>query len=508
MSGFILRALTLPVLFFAPLAVLAGPVQSSHLSLPPDAASHRQVVVDIFTASYDVYRKYAWGQDEVAPISKKPLNPRNGWGASIVDGMSTMYIMGLEDLFNDAVNFAQGIDFSHSKTADTVSLFESTIRYVAGLLSAYELSGKKHPGLVTKAKQLADCLSLGWTNNNVIPYNDLDFKHNTFENTGTSIAAAGTLTLEWSRLSLYTGNNTYRKLAEDAVLRIANNNAHVIAAGLPGQGLDPKTGAPTDAYVTWGGGSDSYFEYLIKYARLSNTDDNTYADKWRLAVESSIKTLLKTSTVGDHVYLADYDDDRKIRHVSSHLACFHAGNWMLGGRLLNNETIVNIGLRLNDGCWNTYSSTATGIGPDGFAFASADGDYTGEQPPTTAQRAFYNKNGFYITNGYYIQRPEVLESNFYAWRVTGDTKYIDRAASAVRSFQAYLRADGGYAGVEDVDSKQPSKNDETQSFWFAEVLKYLFLTFDDPGHISLDDYVFNTEAHPFLAPPAKSKYGS
>ena len=46
---------------------------------------------------------------------------------------------------------------------------------------------------------------------------------------------------------------------------------------------------------TWGGGSDSYFEYLIKYARLSNTDDNTFADSWLTAVDSSIKTLMKVS---------------------------------------------------------------------------------------------------------------------------------------------------------------------------------------------------------------------
>jgi len=47
-----------------------------------------------------------------------------------------------------------------------------------------------------------------------------------------------------------------------------------------------------------------------------------------------------------------------------------------------------------------------------------------------------------------------------------------------------------------------------QSFWFAEVLKYLYLTFDDPNHISLDSYVFNTEGHPFPAGPASIKTGT
>ena len=43
------------------------------------------------------------------------------------------------------------------------SIFESTIRYVGGLISAYELSGKQHSFLIEKAKQLADRLSLAWS---------------------------------------------------------------------------------------------------------------------------------------------------------------------------------------------------------------------------------------------------------------------------------------------------------------------------------------------------------
>lgn len=110
---------------------------------------------------------------------------------------------------------------------------------------------------------------------------------------------------------------------------------------------------------------------------------------------------------------------------------------------------------------------------------SKDGDYTGGSPPTAEQIAFYDLNGYYITAADYVLRPEVLESNFYAWRVTGDVKYLDRAASAIKSFQEYLsvkKADGtvgGYAGIDDVNNKESSRIDDTESFWFAEVLKYL-----------------------------------
>ena len=72
-------------------------------------------------------------------------------------------------------------------------------------------------------------------------------------------------------------------------------------------------------------------------------------------------------------------------------------------------------------------------------------------------------------------RPEVLESNFYAFRVTGYTKYLDRAASAIDSFNNYLAATNGFAGLYDANSVNSQKIDDTESFWFAEVLKYLYV---------------------------------
>ena len=62
-----------------------------------------------------------------------------------------------------------------------------------------------------------------------------------------------------------------------------------------------------------------------------------------------------------------------------------------------------------------------------------------------------------------------------AWRATGDLKYQTRAASAVASFQKYLRVPtGGYAGIRDITKSDAlSYIDDTESFWYAEVLKYL-----------------------------------
>lgn len=69
----------------------------------------------------------------------------------------------------------------------------------------------------------------------------------------------------------------------------------------------------------------------------------------------------------------------------------------------------------------------------------------------------------------------MLESNFYGWRITGDTKYLDRAASAVQSIQKYLPGNVAYDGIWDVNTTDSDKMDDMESFWFAEVLKYLYV---------------------------------
>ena len=69
------------------------------------------------------------------------------------------------------------------------------------------------------------------------------------------------------------------------------------------------------------------------------------------------------------------------------------------------------------------------------------------------------------------RRPEVMESNFIAWRATGDQKYYDRAVKTYQAFQTYLKTTTGYAGINDVRQTNSNKIDHCESFWYAEVLK-------------------------------------
>jgi len=100
----------------------------------------------------------------------------------------------------------------------------------------------------------------------------------------------------------------------------------------------------------------------------------------------------------------------------------------------------------------------------------------------------------------YILRPEAIESVFIMYRVTGDEMWREKGWRMFNAVQNYTRVEFGYSAIGDVTSDSPYHLDEMESFWLAETLKYYYLLFSTPDTISLDDYVLNTEAHPFLRP--------
>jgi mannosidase alpha-like ER degradation enhancer 2 len=96
-------------------------------------------------------------------------------------------------------------------------------------------------------------------------------------------------------------------------------------------------------------------------------------------------------------------------------------------------------------------------------------------------------------NGYEL-RPETIESAFYLYRLTGDTRYREMGKVFFDSLVKYCRTDAGYAALSDVVKK--TKKDEMESFFLAETLKYVYLLFSPPQTLDLSKNVLNTEAHP------------
>ena len=96
------------------------------------------------------------------------------------------------------------------------------------------------------------------------------------------------------------------------------------------------------------------------------------------------------------------------------------------------------------------------------------------------------------------QRPETVESLFVLYRVTRDPLYRDWGWEILQAFNRHSRVDsGGFVALQQVNRKYPQRIDRMESFFLSETLKYLFLLFSDDADIfPLDEWVFNTEAHP------------
>jgi len=105
-----------------------------------------------------------------------------------------------------------------------------------------------------------------------------------------------------------------------------------------------------------------------------------------------------------------------------------------------------------------------------------------------------------VWNGaaHYLLRPETAEAIFYMFYWTGDPKYRRMAGLIIDAIEEHCKTTFGYSAVSDVRSIRPQLKNEMETFFIAETLKYLYLTFvPNPREvIDLDKFVFTTEAHP------------
>lgn len=408
------------------LLLAAGGVQASSTPQPVERGddSRATAVKEAFSHAWDGYYQYAFPHDELHPISNSSGDSRNGWGASAVDALSTAIIMRNATIVQQIIDHIATINYSKADSESFVSLFETTIRYLAGMLSGYDLLTEAASGLVgedsvnvllKQSRNLADVLKFAFDTPSGIPHNMVNIK--TYENDGNPVnglAVTGTLVLEWTRLSDITGDDEYARLSQKAQEYLLHPSPpeYQPFPGLLGHTINITTGEFADGSVSWGGGHDSYYEYLIKIYLYDPERFSLYRDRWVTAVESSMRYLVShPSPRQDRAFLANYNE-HEYSFVSAHLTCFDGGNFLLGGTVLGRQDFTDFGLQLVASCHATYNATATGIGPESFSWDPSS--------VPRSQRDMYEREGFYITDGSYILRPEVIESFYYAWRITGD----------------------------------------------------------------------------------------
>ncbi|KAF2024670.1 seven-hairpin glycosidase [Setomelanomma holmii] len=200
-----------------------------HKFEPEDAASKadRLAKLDrvraVFKKSWDGYREFAWLHDELKPQSGSSKDPFANWGATLVDALDTLWIMGMKDEFEEAAKAVDNIDFTTTSRAD-IPLFETTIRYLGGLVAAYDISGKKYKNLLDKAVELAEVLISAFDTPNRMPelyyYWRPQFASQRHRaGTHVVLAEIGSLSMEFTRLAQLTGEHKYY----DAIARITDS---------------------------------------------------------------------------------------------------------------------------------------------------------------------------------------------------------------------------------------------------------------------------------------------
>ena len=104
------------------------------------ARSRRKIIQNAMKHAWNGYKTYAWGQDELLPVSKSGNDAYGGMGATLIDALDTLWLMNMKKEFWEARDWVRD-HLSYDDVNEEVSLFETTIRSLGGLLSAYDLSG-------------------------------------------------------------------------------------------------------------------------------------------------------------------------------------------------------------------------------------------------------------------------------------------------------------------------------------------------------------------------------
>jgi len=489
-----------------------------------------------FWKCWSNYRSYGWMHDELRPISGEVADQFGGWATTLIDSLDTAYILGFDEEFSSAIADVERIDFGYTHL-DKINVFETNVRHLGGLLSAYELSSDKR--LLNKAKEVGEMLYRAFDTPNHMPITRWDFRaagegKPQSAHDQVLLAEIGSFTMEFTRLSQLTGNPKWY----DAVTRITRLlEDQQSKTKLPGMWPIVVSGREADftqdTGFTLSAMADSTYEYLGKMYALLGGRDAIYRKLYEESLETAAKKILfRPSLPGNPDMLVSgfvrVDDSTEWLDTQiQQLGCHTGGMYALGGKLFQKDDHVTIGRKLTETCIWAYRASPAGIMPEVAHLLKcenttscswsdkawheeviAKANDVKEQDPWKNIASLRLPKGFTtIDDRRYVLRPEAIESVFIMYRLTGEQRWQAAAWDMWTAIQKSTDTDIGNSALRDVSEESPPRLDSMESYWVGESLKYFYLIFSEPDLISLDDWVFNTKAHPFRIPKpgAKSK---
>ena len=410
--------------------------------------------------AWDHYRERAWGKDQVRPLSggteSFPLKQHH-LGLSLIEAIDTLWLMELDDEVRRALFWIkEALSFD---VDGEVSVFETSIRLVGGLLSAHLATGDAT--CLALARDLADRLLPAFATPTGLPYRYVNLRTGAVRDPATNPAEIGTYLPEWGTLSRLTGDDRYRAAAKRAAVALYDRRSKL---SLVADKIDALTGRWLSRRATVGPPTDSFFEYLW--------------DGWQLLGDSDCRRMYDVCTAailkhqrreaGGRTWFADVDFEtgEQLSSKQDELASFYGGLLAQGGQRRIGEAYTR--------AW-TYVQDRFGVLPEEY-------DYGGGQATI-------------VTNAL---RPELVDAYFNHWLLDRREEWRTLGAAHYRAMKASSRARYGYATLADVTTTPKRQADHNPGYWWSEQMKYYWLLFADAPRFDYRRNYLSTEGNVLL----------
>ncbi|XP_058524922.1 ER degradation-enhancing alpha-mannosidase-like protein 3 isoform X2 [Ochotona princeps] len=439
-------------------------------------------VLEMFDHAYGNYMEHAYPADELMPLTcrgrVRGQEPSRGdvddalgkFSLTLIDSLDTLVVLNKTKEFEDAVKkVLRDVNLDNDVV---VSVFETNIRVLGGLLGGHSLAIMlKEKGqhmqwysgeLLHMAKQLGYKLLPAFNTTSGLPYPRINLKFGirkpearTGAETDTCTACAGTLILEFAALSRFTGATIFEEYARKALDFLWEKRQR--SSNLVGVTINIHTGDWVRKDSGVGAGIDSYYEYLLKaYVLLG---DDSFLERFNTHYDAIMRYISQPPLLLD---------------VHIHKPLLNARSWM--------DALLAFfpGLQVLKG----------DIRP---AIETHEMLYQVIKKHNFLPEAF--TTDFRVHWAQHPLRPEFAESTYFLYKATGDPYYLEVGKTLIENLNKYARVPCGFAAMKDV--RTGSHEDRMDSFFLAEMFKYLYLLFAEKEDIIFDieDYIFTTEAH-------------
>ncbi|XP_072228295.1 ER degradation-enhancing alpha-mannosidase-like protein 3 isoform X2 [Leuresthes tenuis] len=456
--------------------------QESQSMTPEEKTVIREQIIEMFDHAYGSYMKYAYPADELMPLScrgrVRGQEPNRGdiddslgkFSLTLIDTLDTLVVLNKLDEFEDAVRKAvRDVRFDNDVV---VSVFETNIRVLGGLLGGHVMAdllrqrGERmqwyRDELLQMAIELGHRLLPAFNTTSGLPYPKVNLRYgvlNPLSRTGTEsdtcTACAGTMILEFAALSRFSGKSVFEEHARKALDVLWERRQR--GSDLVGTVINIHNGEWVRRESGVGAGIDSYYEYLMKAYILLG--DNVFLERFNIHYSAIMKYISQPPLL---LNVHMHNPTVSVRSWMDSLLAFFPGLQVLRGDLKP-------------------------------AIETHEMLYQVTKQHKFLPEAFTTE--FRVHWGQHLLRPEFAESTYYLYKATGDSYYLRVGQSIVEKLDAYARVPCGFAAVQDV--RTGMHEDRMDSFFLAEMFKYLYLLFSEKSQlpIDIDEYIFTTEAH-------------